>query len=86
MIRLSTTTAAFSASPVAADGRLYFASEQGDMYVLRAGPEPELLSVHPMGETLMSTPAISGGLMVVRTLNHVYGLAQKPAAEGRGAP
>ena len=33
----------------------------------------------------MSTPAISGGLMVVRTLNHVFGLVQ-PAAESRGAP
>jgi outer membrane protein assembly factor BamB len=79
MIRLSSTTASFAASPVAADGRLYFASETGDVYILRAGPEPELLAVQPMGETVMSTPAISGGLMVVRTLNHVYGLAE-PAA------
>lgn len=86
MIRLSgTATASFSASPVAADGRLYVASETGDVYVLRAGPEPELLTVQPMGETVMSTPAISGGLLVVRTLNHVFGLAQ-PAAENRGAP
>jgi len=77
MIRLSaTTTAAFAASPIAADGRLYIASETGDVYVLRAGPEPELLAVQPMGEPVMSTPAISGGLLVVRTLNHVFGLAQ----------
>lgn len=81
MSRLSTTTASFSASPVAADGRLYIASEQGDVYVLRAGPEPELLAVHPMGETVMSTPAISNGLLVVRTLNHVFGLAQPAAAK-----
>lgn len=81
VIRLSTTTASFSASPVAADGKLYFASEAGDVYVLKAGPEPELLAVRPMGETVMSTPAISGGLMVVRTLNHVVGLAEKAAAQ-----
>jgi outer membrane protein assembly factor BamB len=80
MIRLSSTTASFAASPVAADGRLYFASETGDVYILRAGPEPELLAVRPMGETVMSTPAISGGLMVVRTLNHVFGLAEAAAA------
>jgi outer membrane protein assembly factor BamB len=85
MIRVSSTSASFSASPVAADGRLYIASETGDVYVLRAGPEPELLAVQPMGETLMSTPAISGGLLVVRTLNHVFGLAQ-PAAERSAAP
>lgn len=80
MIRLSTTTASFSASPVAADGRLYFPSETGEVYILRAGPEPELLAVRPMGETVMSTPAISGGLMVVRTLKHVFGLAEPAAA------
>ncbi len=83
-LRLSAAGASFSASPVAADGRLYIASETGDVYVLRAGPEPELLAVQPMGETVMSTPAISGGLLVMRTLNHVFGLAQ-PAAESRGA-
>lgn len=81
VIRLSTTTASFSASPVAADGRLYFPSETGDVYILRAGPEPELLGVRPMGETVMSTPAISGGLLVVRTLNHVFGLAEGAAAQ-----
>ena len=86
MFRVSAaTTASFAASPIAADGRLYIASETGDVYILRAGPEPELLAVQPMGETVMSTPAISGGLLVVRTLNHVFGLAQ-PAAERRGAP
>jgi outer membrane protein assembly factor BamB len=84
-LRLSAAGGSFSASPVAADGRLYIASETGDVYVLRAGPEPELLAVQPMGETVMSTPAISGGLLVVRTLNHVFGLGQ-PAVESRGAP
>lgn len=83
MSRVSTATASFAASPVAADGRLYIASETGDVYVLRAGPEPELLAVQPMGETVMSTPAISGGLLVVRTLHHVFGLAQPAAAAAR---
>ncbi|HSK76198.1 MAG TPA: PQQ-binding-like beta-propeller repeat protein [Thermoanaerobaculia bacterium] len=82
--RLSAAGASFSASPVAADGRLYVASETGDVYVLKAAPEPELLATIPMGETVMSTPAISGGLMVVRTLGHIYGLTQ--AAGEKGAP
>jgi outer membrane protein assembly factor BamB len=84
-LRLSAAGASFSASPVAADGRLYIASEAGDVHILRAGPEPELLAVHPMGETVMSTPAISGGLLVVRTLHQVFGLA-RPAGEGARAP
>ena len=82
--RLSASGTSFSASPVAADGRLYIASEPGDIYILKAAPEPELLATIPMGETVMSTPAISGGLMVVRTLGHVYGLVQ--AAGEKGAP
>jgi outer membrane protein assembly factor BamB len=81
IIRLSAAGASFAASPVAADGRLYIASETGDVYVLKAAPEPELLATHPMGEPVMSTPAISGGLMVVRTLNHVYGLVQAAGGE-----
>lgn len=86
IIRLSNAGASFSASPVAADGKLYFPSETGDVYVLRAAPEPELLEIRPMGETLMSTPAISGGLMVVRTLNHVFGLAEGAAAPQNVTP
>ncbi len=83
IIRLSAGGASFSASPVAADGRLYIASETGEVYVLRAGPEPELLAVRPMGEIVMSTPAISGGLLVVRTLNHVFGLTEPAVAAAK---
>ncbi|HEU4872585.1 MAG TPA: PQQ-binding-like beta-propeller repeat protein, partial [Pyrinomonadaceae bacterium] len=48
----------FSASPVAADGKLYFASEDGDVFVVKAGPTFELLARNPMGEVMMATPAI----------------------------
>ena len=65
---------AFSASPVAADGRLYFASEDGDVFVVRAGPTYEELAKIPMNETIIATPAISDGLIVIRTAGHVYGI------------
>ncbi len=65
---------AFSASPVAADGRLYFANEDGDVIIARAGRTYEELAKNPMHEVIMSTPAISDGLIVVRTLGHVYGI------------
>jgi len=68
--------AAFSASPVAADGRLYFASEDGDVFVVRAGPTYEQIAKNWMGEVIMATPAISAGLIIVRTLSHVYGIGQ----------
>jgi outer membrane protein assembly factor BamB len=58
----------FSASPVAANGRLYLASEDGDVHVVKAGRMYELLSSNRMGEPLMATPAISGNTIFVRTL------------------
>ena len=68
---------AFSTSPVAADDRLYFANEDGDVIVVRAGRAYQELAKNPMKEVIMSTPAISGGVMVIRTLGHVYGVGAR---------
>ena len=54
-------TSGFSASPVAADGKLYLPSEDGDVLVVKAGPAFALVGRNPMGQPLMATPAISGG-------------------------
>jgi formylglycine-generating enzyme required for sulfatase activity len=70
--RLAGRGGAFSASPVAADGRIYFASEDGDVHVVKAGAAYELLATNPVGEVMMATPAISQGLLLVRTLHHLY--------------
>jgi hypothetical protein len=67
---------AFSASPVAADGRLFVASEDGDVFVIRAGREYAELGKYPMNEVLMASPAISNGLLIVRTLNHLWGIGR----------
>jgi outer membrane protein assembly factor BamB len=64
----------FSASPIAADGRLYVSSEDGDIFVIQAGREYVELGRHPMGEVIMSTPAIADGLIVVRTGGHLVAL------------
>jgi outer membrane protein assembly factor BamB len=68
---------AFSASPVAADGRLYVASEDGDVFVIRAGREYVELGRHPMHEVVMASPAISDGLIVIRTLRHLWGIGTR---------
>jgi outer membrane protein assembly factor BamB len=68
--------AAFSASPVAADGRLYLASEDGDIHVVTAGSGLAPIAKNQMNEVIMATPAISDGVIVVRTLGHVFGLGQ----------
>ncbi|MBI1791002.1 MAG: PQQ-binding-like beta-propeller repeat protein [Acidobacteria bacterium] len=68
---------AYSASPVAADGKLYLTSEDGDIHVLRAGPKYELLATNPVGEVLMATPAITPGMLIVRGEHHVFGIGGK---------
>lgn len=75
--RLSKTGSAHSASPVAADGRIYIPSEDGDVFVVKPGPKFELLATNPVGEVLMATPAIAPGMLVVRGQNHVFGFAAK---------
>jgi outer membrane protein assembly factor BamB len=69
---------AFAASPVAADGRLYVASEDGDVFVLKAGPEYVELGRHAMNEVIMATPAISDGTILIRTLGHLYAIGDRP--------
>ena len=66
----------FSASPVAADGRLYLASEDGDIFVVRSGRVFELLATNPMGEPLMATPALADGTMYVRGERHLFAVGR----------
>ena len=70
------TGGSFTASPVGADGHLYIASEDGEVYVLTAADGLKQVARNEMKEVIMATPAISDGLMVVRTLGHVYGIGQ----------
>ncbi|HWI16560.1 MAG TPA: PQQ-binding-like beta-propeller repeat protein [Vicinamibacterales bacterium] len=70
--RIGTTNSTFSASPIASNGRLYLSSEDGEVYVVRAGPKYELLSVNSMGEPLMATPAASDGMIIMRGQRHIF--------------
>ena len=66
----------FSASPVASDGRLFLPGEDGDIFVLRAGPAFGVIATNSMGELVMATPAIAHRTMFVRTERHVVAIAQ----------
>ncbi len=63
---------AFTASPVASDSKIYLSSEDGDVFVVKAGLKYELLATNRVGEVMMASPAISDGLLIVRGLNHVF--------------
>lgn len=74
--RIAHRGSGFSASPVAADGRIYLASEDGDIFVVKAGRTFELLATNNVGEPLMATPAIAGGMMYVRGEQYLVAIAQ----------
>jgi outer membrane protein assembly factor BamB len=69
--RLADGRTGFSASPVASNGRIYYTSEEGDVYVIKAGTTFEQLAVNPLGEVAMATPAIADGVMFFRTRGHL---------------
>ena len=68
-------TTAFSASGVAANGKLYFSSEEGDVFVIKAGPEFEVLATNTMKDECMATPAISEGTMYFRTRRYLVAIS-----------
>lgn len=72
----------FSASPVAADGKIYLTSEDGDTTVVRPGPDLDVLSVNPLGETTLASAAVLGGQIFIRTAKHLWAIG----ARGGAAP
>jgi outer membrane protein assembly factor BamB len=66
----------FVASPIAAAGKLYITSEDGDVYVVKAGPQYELLARNPMGEPILSTPALAGDILIVRSARRLFAIAE----------
>jgi outer membrane protein assembly factor BamB len=67
----------FSASPIAADGKIYVSGEDGDIIVLAAGPGFKALATNTMGESLMATPALSEGVLYVRGAQHLVAVGRK---------
>ena len=59
------------ASLVAADGKIFCASENGKVYVLKAGPKFKILAANEMGSPCFATPAFSAGVMFIRTTDRL---------------
>jgi outer membrane protein assembly factor BamB len=62
----------FHASPVGGADRVYLATKEGSVKVVRAGTEFELLADNPMGETIVASPAISNGQIFLRGEKHLF--------------
>ena len=66
----------FSASPVAVDGKIFFTNDEGETFVLRAGPTFELLHVNRIGEGTLASPALVDGRWYIRTDRNLYAIGK----------
>jgi outer membrane protein assembly factor BamB len=73
----------FTSSPWAYDGKIFCLSEDGDTFVIQAGPTYKLLGKNSLDEMCMATPAISGGSLLIRTLSKLYRIEKRGAAAPR---
>jgi outer membrane protein assembly factor BamB len=65
-----------TASGVVSEAKLYFTAENGEVFVVEAGPEYNLLSKNSMGDLCMATPAISDGILFFRTRSYVVAVSE----------
>lgn len=75
----------FSASPVAAGGKVFFTNDDGDTFVLSPAPDFKLLHVNRLGERTLATPALVDGMWYFRTQEHLICIG-KPAGEAPDLP
>jgi outer membrane protein assembly factor BamB len=74
--RLGQGATAFTASPVASGGHIYFATEDGEVYVVKAGPTFELVATNKLDAAMLATPAISEGRLFIRTKDEILAFGQ----------
>ena len=68
----------FSSSPLCAEGRLFFFSEDGPAYVVEAGRQWKPLATNTLEDGFMASPAVAGRALVLRTKTHLYCIQRKP--------
>lgn len=74
---------AYSASPLAAGGRIYFQNETGVGTVVAAGTSYSKLAVNDLGERTLSSYAVAGGTLLIRTEKALYRIGERPASGRR---
>ena len=74
--RIARGASGFTASPWAYNGKIFAASEDGDTYVIQAGPEYQLLETNSLDEMLIATPAVVRDSVIIRTVSTLYRIAK----------
>ncbi len=72
--RMGPGAGGFTASPWAYGGKLFCLNEDGDTFVIQAGREFKMLGKNSLDELFMASPAISGDILLLRGMNHLYGI------------
>jgi outer membrane protein assembly factor BamB len=75
--RISAESSGFTASPWAYNGKIFVLSEDGDTFVVQAGPEYKLLRKNALNEMSMATPAVVRGSVIIRTQSKLYRIAKQ---------
>ncbi len=74
--RIDPAVGAYTSSPWAYNGKLFCLSEDGDTFVIQAGPEYKLLGKNSLDEMCMATPAIAKGSLIIRTASKLYRISK----------
>ena len=75
--RISPDASGFTASPWAYNGKIFLLSEDGDTFVVQAGPEFKLLGKNTLNEMVLATPAVVHGSVIIRTQSKLYRIARR---------
>ncbi len=77
----------FSATPVAAEGRIYFLGDNGETTVIEAGAEFKVQAKNPLGEKVQASMAVAQGQLFIRTEKNLFCIAnESPAAVNSASP
>jgi outer membrane protein assembly factor BamB len=75
--RVTSEASGFTSSPWAYNGKIFAMSEEGDAYVIQAGPEFKVLGKNSLNEMTLATPAVARGSLFVRTASKLYRLTRR---------
>ena len=78
-------TGNYSASPIHADGRIYYSSEEGVTTVIGGGPMFERLATNRLDEPTLASIAVSNGALFIRSEGHLYKIANATGSNGRSS-
>ena len=75
--RIANDAGTFSASPWSYNGKIFAVSEDGDTFVMQAGPEFKVLARNSLGEMTLASPAVANGSLYLRTATKLYRVTRK---------